>query len=67
VSTSACSNDKLRELDDRERRAWSSYSESIRELTGGEYERAEGESWDQLQSELRNLARHRDSLAKAPG
>jgi hypothetical protein len=65
VSTSVCNTDNLRELDDRERRAWSSYSERIRELTGDEYERAEDESWEQLQRELRSLDRRRHSLAEA--
>jgi hypothetical protein len=67
VSTSAFKTDRLRDLDDDERRAWSCYSESIRELTGAEYERAERESWEVLQRELRSLERRRDSLAKAAG
>ena len=54
--------DKLRELDAGTKRAWSTYSERLRELTGEEYERAERESWDELQSELRKLERRRRSL-----
>ena len=55
-------SDKLRELDDDTRRAWSAYSDRLRELTGEEYERAERESWTELQSELRRLERRRQSL-----
>jgi hypothetical protein len=67
VSTTACSAEKLRELEDRERRAWSDYSDRIRELTGAEYEHAEDESWGRLQRELRSLERRRSSLAQLPG
>ena len=65
MSTSACKTDKLRELADRERRAWSSYCDRVRALTGDEYERAESESWDQLQRELQTVERRRHSLANA--
>ncbi len=54
--------DELRELDAGTRRAWSTYRERVRGLTGDEYERAERESWDELQSELRKLADRRQSL-----
>ncbi len=53
---------KLRELDAGTRRAWEAYSERLRELTGEEYERVEQESWVELQSELRSLARRRQLL-----
>lgn len=55
-------SDKLRQLDDDTRRAWSAYRERLRELTGEEYELAERESWTQLQSELRGVERRRRSL-----
>ncbi len=64
MTTIAYRTDKLNELEDDERRAWSSYREALRELTGEEYERAEHESWEQLQSELRRLERRRRSLAQ---
>lgn len=67
MSTGALKTDKLRELDDRERLAWSSYRDSIHELTGAEYEAVEHESWEQLQRELRSVARRRNSLAEATG
>jgi hypothetical protein len=66
VSTTACSAEKLQELEDRERQAWSDYSDRIRELTGDEYEHAEHESWERLQGELRSLERRRSSLEKLP-
>ncbi len=55
-------DDKLRELDDGERQAWQAYSQRLRDLTGAEYERAESESWAELQRELRQLARRRRTL-----
>ena len=55
--------DELRELNDGERRAWQAYSQRLRDLTGAEYERAESESWAELQRELRQLARRRRTLA----
>ncbi len=57
--------EKLRELDARTRRAWSVYSERLRELTGDEYERVENESWAELQSELRRLERRRRTLTQS--
>lgn len=67
MSTTACSAEKLQELEDRERQIWSDYSDRIRELTGDEYEQAEHESWERLQRELRTLERRRSTLAKLPG
>ena len=64
MTTIAYRTDKLAEIEDDERRAWSSYREALRELTGEEYEHAERESWEQLQDELRRLERRRRSLAK---
>jgi cell division septum initiation protein DivIVA len=54
--------EKLRELDNDTRRAWSAYSERLRELTGDEYERVEDESWQELQRTLRNVERRRRTL-----
>ncbi len=58
--------DKLRELDLDTRRAWDAYSERLRELTGEDYEHAEGESWIELQSELRRLEGRRRTLSETP-
>jgi hypothetical protein len=54
--------DKAREIDADTQRAWSAYSERLRDLTGAEYERAEEESWSELQGELRRLDRRRRTL-----
>jgi cell division septum initiation protein DivIVA len=62
VTAIAPDSDKLRQLDDDMRRAWTAYSERLRELTGDEYEQAERESWTRLQSELRRVERKRRSL-----
>ena len=63
MTTIAYRTDKLRELEDVERRAWSTYRDALRELTGEDYERAEHEYWEQLQGELRRLERRRRSLS----
>lgn len=67
MSTTATNDDRLRKLDADTRRAWGDYSERLRDLTGDEYERAEHDSWEQLQGELRGLERRRASLAGAAG
>ena len=55
---------KLRELDEGTRRAWMTYNERLRDLAGDEYERIEGDSWSELQRELRRLERRRASLTQ---
>jgi hypothetical protein len=62
VTTIAADNDRLRELEADTRRAWGEYTDRVRDLTGEEYERAEHESWEQLQRELDELERRRESL-----
>lgn len=54
--------EKLRELDDHTRRAWNDYSDRVRGLAGEEYDRVEGESWEELQRKLRSLERRRRTL-----
>jgi uncharacterized membrane-anchored protein YhcB (DUF1043 family) len=56
----------LRELEEDTRQAWEHYQEGLRELTGDEYERAEAESWEQLQSELQRLERRREDHKPTP-
>jgi hypothetical protein len=65
VALAAHGTDKLRELDDGARRAWMTYLDRIRGLTGEDYERAEATSWAELQSELRRLERRRQVLSRA--
>ena len=54
--------EELRELDAGTQLAWKTYSDSLRDLNGDDYERAEQESWTELQSELRRLERRRQTL-----
>ncbi len=37
------------------RRAWSEYADRVRGLEGAEYEQAEADAWDRLQSTLHSL------------
>ena len=64
MTTTAPDLQKLRELDDGTRRAWMAYNERLRDLDGEEYERAESDSWTELQRELRQLERRRASLTQ---
>jgi hypothetical protein len=66
VTTIAADEDRIRELEAETRRAWSDYTERLRDLSGAEYERAEHESWEKLQLELRGLERRRASIGQAP-
>jgi hypothetical protein len=54
---------RLAEIEQRQRQAWETYSDSIRGLEGNEYEEAEGESWDRLQTKLRELDDERQLVA----
>jgi hypothetical protein len=62
VATIAPDTEKLRELDEDERRAWNEYYDNIQDLTGEQYEQVELESWDALQGELRRIERRRRLL-----
>ena len=62
MTTIAIDAERLRELDAGEQEAWKAYRDSLRDLSGDEYERVEAESWDELQRELRRLARRRKTL-----
>ena len=64
MTTTAPDLEKLRELDDGTRLAWMAYNERLRDLDGDEYERAESDSWTELQRELRSLERRRASLTQ---
>ncbi len=67
MTSTAQRDDRLRELDADTRRAWDDYAETLRELTGDEYELAEHDSWERLQDELRGLERRRASLGTESG
>jgi hypothetical protein len=62
MTATAPDTDRLRELEADTRQAWMAYSERLRQLTGEEYERAESESWIELQTELQRLEREREGL-----
>ena len=55
-----------RELEEDRRQAWEHYQEGLRELTGDEYERAEAESWEELQAELQRLERRHEDHKPTP-
>jgi hypothetical protein len=62
VTTIAPDAIRLRALDEETRRAWTAYSDRVRELTGEEYALAEDESWAELQDELGRLEDQRKTL-----
>jgi hypothetical protein len=62
MTATAPDKDRLLELQADTRQAWSIYSDRLRELSGDEYEQAETESWEELQSELQRLDREREEL-----
>lgn len=66
MTATAPDTDRLRELEADTRQAWSAYSDRLRELTGEEYERAEPDSWIELQNELQRLDREREALTADP-
>lgn len=54
--------EKLRQLDEETRHAWTAYSDRLRDLSTAQYERVEIESWDQLQLELADVEQRRRAL-----
>jgi hypothetical protein len=46
---------RLAEIDLRTREAWADYTDELRELQGRDYEEAEDQSWDRLQTTLKQL------------
>jgi hypothetical protein len=62
MTATAPDTERLLELEADTRQAWSTYSDSVRDLTGGEYERVESEAWIELQNELQRLEREREEL-----
>lgn len=63
LTSVAPESEQLRELDAGTRQAWSAYNDRLRELTGEEYEHAESQSWDELQTELQRIEQEREALA----
>lgn len=52
----------LEEIDERTLHAWTVYRDSLRELTGREYDEAEHRSWERLQRKLHQLEQRRAEL-----
>jgi hypothetical protein len=57
--------DKLEELAELERMAWSDYRDGLRDLQGRDYEEAEDASWTALQRTLAEVAAERAELESA--
>ena len=55
-------SEKRTELDERTRRAWTTYRDSLRDLSGQDYDDAERRSWDRLQRKLTELEGERAQL-----
>jgi hypothetical protein len=64
MTTIAVDTEKLRQLDEETRHAWTAYSDRLRDLSAAQYELVESASWDQLQVELANLERRRRALER---
>jgi hypothetical protein len=56
---------RLADIEARERQAWQVYSDTLRGREGRDYEEAEDESWDRLQTRLRELEDERQLVAGA--
>ena len=68
MTTAAARSDELlslQEIDERTLNAWTAYRDSLRELTGPEYDEAEHRSWERLQRKLRHLEQCRVELASS--
>jgi outer membrane protein assembly factor BamD (BamD/ComL family) len=46
---------KLADIDERTRDAWTAYNDGLRDLRGKDYEEAEDQSWNRLQTRLKQL------------
>ena len=53
---------KMDELDERTQRAWTAYRESLRDLSGRDYDEAEHRSWERLQRKLAEVEDERTAL-----
>ena len=62
MTTIAVDAEKLRQLDEATRQAWTTYSDRLRDLSADEYELVESASWDELQLELRRVEQRRCAL-----
>ena len=53
---------RLNELDERTQRAWKAYRDSLRDLSGRDYDEAEHRSWERLQRKLAQVEDERTAL-----
>ena len=58
---------RLNELDERTQRAWTAYRDSLRDLSGRDYDEAEHRSWDRLQRKLAQVKDERTALRTGGG
>ncbi len=58
---------KRSELDERTRRAWTAYRDSLCDVSGPEYDEVERRSWDRLQRKLSQLEDERAQLSTPGG
>ena len=65
MTTITVDAERLRELDEDTRQAWTSYSDRLRDVRAEEYELVETASWDQLQLELRRVEERRRALERS--
>jgi len=54
---------RLRELEERQSRAWDAYRHSLKGVGGSEYEAVEHRCWERLQRKLGEVERERLALA----
>jgi hypothetical protein len=62
MTTIAVGAEKLRQLDEDTRQAWTTYSDRLRDVSADEYDLVESASWDELQLELRRVEQRRSEL-----
>lgn len=65
MAITATHSDRLLELDEDVRDAWSAYVYRLRSLSGDEYVDTEAEAWSELQYELHRISCARDELTAA--
>jgi hypothetical protein len=64
MTTIAVDTEKVRQLDEATRRAWTAYRDRLRDLSAEQYEVVESAGWDQLQVELGRLEQRRMALER---
>jgi hypothetical protein len=57
----------LAELDERTQGSWATYRESLRDLSGRDYDEAEARAWERLQRELEAIEELRSELTASEG